>query len=79
MHQKYQIQDYQNKDKLSVYRIQRKPKLGCTKPSTGLRVAHSWFSLIIVNIVNAKGCVHGHRKNFKGATRGFFQNFSGGG
>ena len=34
---KRQIQNYQNKDRLSVCRIlllQRTPKLGCTKPST---------------------------------------------
>jgi len=34
----------QNKDRLSIYRIlllQRKPKLGRTKPSTGPRVGHS--------------------------------------
>jgi len=40
---KCQIQDYQNKDKLSVYRIlllQRKPKPGHTKPSTGSHGAH---------------------------------------
>jgi len=31
LHQKYQIKDNQNKDKLSVYRIQRKTKLGRKK------------------------------------------------
>ena len=50
---KCQIPDYLNKDKLSVCSIlllQRKPKLGRTKPSTGLhaargpRVGHSWIS-----------------------------------
>jgi len=42
MHQKCQLQDYQNKDRLSVYRIlllQRKFKLGRTKPSTGSHAA----------------------------------------
>ena len=37
---------HQNKDMLSVCRIhllQRKPKLGRTKPSTGLRAGHSCF------------------------------------
>jgi len=38
MHQKCKIQDYQNKDRLSVCAIlliQWKPQLGHTKPSTG--------------------------------------------
>jgi len=38
LHQKCQIQAYQNKYRLSEYRIlllQPKPKLGRTKPSTG--------------------------------------------
>jgi len=42
LHQKFQIQDYQTKDRLSVLRIlllQRKPKLGSTKHSTGPHVA----------------------------------------
>jgi len=37
-----QIQDYQNKDRLSVYGIlllQRKPKLGRTKQATGPHAA----------------------------------------
>jgi len=39
---KFQIEDYENKDRLSVCRIfslQRTPKLGRTKPSTGSQVA----------------------------------------
>jgi len=52
LHQKFQIQDYQNKDRLSVCKmllLQRKPNLGRTKPSPGPhaawgpRVGHSWF------------------------------------
>jgi len=42
---KFQIEDYEYKDRLSVCRIfslQRTPKLGCTKPSTGPRFGHSW-------------------------------------
>jgi len=42
LHHKREIQNYQNKDRLSVYRIrlpQRKPKLGRTKPSTGPHAA----------------------------------------
>ena len=38
LRQKCQVQDCQNKDRLSEYRmllLQRKPKLGRTKPSTG--------------------------------------------
>jgi len=41
---KFQIEDHENKDRLSVCRIlllQRTPKLGRTKPSTGPRVGHS--------------------------------------
>jgi len=41
--QKRQIDNYQNKDRLSVRRIlllQQKPKLGRTTPSTGTRVGH---------------------------------------
>jgi len=40
---KFQIEDYENKDRLSVWRIfslQRTPKLGLTTPSTGPRVGH---------------------------------------
>jgi len=40
---KVKFQDYQNKDRLSVYRIlllQRKPKLGHTNPWTGPRAAY---------------------------------------
>jgi len=43
---KFHIEDYENKDRLSVCRIfspQRTPKLGRTKPSTGPRVGHSWI------------------------------------
>jgi len=43
---KFQIEDYENKDRLSVCRIfslQQTPKLGRTKPSTGPRVGHSWI------------------------------------
>jgi len=42
------MQDYQNKDRLSVSRIlslQRKPKLGRTKPLTGPRVGHGYFKV----------------------------------
>jgi len=53
---KCQIQDHQSKDRLSVCKIlllQRKPKLGHTKPSPGphadaarrLRVGHSCFRI----------------------------------
>jgi len=38
LHHKCEIQKYQNKNRLSVYRIhllQQKPKLDRTKPSTG--------------------------------------------
>ena len=51
---KHQIQNHQNMDRLSVCRIillQRTPKLGRTKPSTGPhaargpRVGHSWSKL----------------------------------
>ena len=47
MYQKCQIQEYHNKNRLSVCRIlllQRKPKPGCTKPSPGSRVGHRWPS-----------------------------------
>jgi len=50
LHQKYRIQDYQNKDRVSVCRIlllQWKPKLGRTKPSTephAARIGHCWSS-----------------------------------
>jgi len=50
LHQKCQTQDYQNKDRLSVCRLlllQRKPKLGRTKPSTGPWVGHSWCKAIV--------------------------------
>jgi len=45
---KCQIEDYQNKDRLSVCRIlflllQRTPILSRTKTSTGSRAWHSWF------------------------------------
>jgi len=42
---KFQIEDYENKDRLSVCRIfslQRTPKVGRTKPSTG----QGWTKLI---------------------------------
>jgi len=48
--QKCQIHNYQNKDRLSVCRIlllQRKPKLGRTKPSTGPRVGHGWSRYLL--------------------------------
>jgi len=51
LHQKCQIQGYQNKERLSVCRIlllQRKPRLGSTKPSPGPRLGHSWFKLNLV-------------------------------
>jgi len=36
------------------------------------------FSLIVVTIANAKGCVHGIRKKFyRRGHWGFFQNISG--
>jgi len=48
-------QDYQNKDRLSVCRLlilQQKPKLGCTKPSTGAtcgpQVGHSWSRILVL-------------------------------
>ena len=45
LHQKCQIQEYQNRNWLSVCRIlslQLKPEVGRTKPLTGPRVGHSW-------------------------------------
>jgi len=57
LHQKCQIQDYQNKDRLSVYRIlllQRTPKLGRTK----LRLGHMWHMLpagLGLNIATLEG------------------------
>jgi len=45
LHQKCQLQDYQNKHMLSVCGIlllQPKPNLGRTKLATGPRVGHSW-------------------------------------
>ena len=42
LHQKCQIYDSQNKDRLSIYRLfilQRKPKLGRAKPATGPNAA----------------------------------------
>jgi len=53
LHQKYQIEDYQSKDRLSVCMIlllQRQPKPGRTKHSAGPHrvpwVGHSWSSLV---------------------------------
>jgi len=46
LQQQCQIQDYQNKGKWSTCTrllLQRKPKLGRTKPSTGPQIGHSWI------------------------------------
>jgi len=56
---KFQIEDYENKDRLSVCRLfslQRTPKLGVTKPSTGQhaargpRVGHSCIRTRFYNL-----------------------------